>query len=232
MSNVPVQLVVAAFQSEQAANDALDMLKELKKERVVGIVDAAVIRKNEDGKLDIKETADLSPGRGAARGALIGGAISLLAGPLGLVAGAGALIGGLAAKRDAGFSDERLERLGEALEPGTSAIVAIVEHTWVAELENELREAHADVTTEEIAQDIAAQLESGGEVSYTAIEGEQGAAAARVATGPTGGDMEFVAATDEGVVAGGVVVEAEVEDDEGKAGEGDAAADGEDKPAS
>ena len=174
MSDVPVQVVVAAFQDEQAASEALEKLKELKHEKLIGIVDAAVIRKDEGGKIHIKETADLSPKRGAARGAIIGGAISLLAGPLGLVAGAGAVVGGLAARRDAGFKDERLERLGESLKPGTSAIVAVVEHTWVAQVEQEMQEQNADVTTEAIASDIAAQMEKGGEVSYTAIEGEEG----------------------------------------------------------
>ena len=137
-----------------------------------------------------------------------------MAGPIGWVAGAGALVGGIAARRDSGFN-ERLERLGEALTPGTSAIVAVVEHTWVAELEAELREANADVTTEEIAADIAAHLEAGGEVSYTAAESDEGAVAVREASTARSADMEFVAATDEGVVAGGVSVEAADAGDEG-----------------
>ena len=69
MTDIPVQVVVAAFQDEQAASDALANLKELKHERIVGIVDAAVIRKDAEGKIHIKETADLSPKKGAARGA-------------------------------------------------------------------------------------------------------------------------------------------------------------------
>ena len=214
MSDVPVQVVVAAFQDEQAANRALDTMKELKHERLIGIVDAAVIRKDESGKIHIKETADLSPKRGAARGALIGGAISLLAGPLGLVAGAGAVVGGLAARHDAGFKDERLQRLGESLKPGTSAIVAVVEHTWVAEVEREMQEQNADVTTEAIASDIAAQLEQGGEVAYTAIEGEDAAVAGRVATSENAADAEFVGVSDEGVVTGAVSVERSADDGE------------------
>jgi uncharacterized membrane protein len=207
MADVPVQVVVAAFQDEDAASAALAKLKELKHERLVGIVDAAVIRKDETGKLHIKETADLSPKKGAARGALIGGALSLIAGPLGLVAATGAVVGGLAARHDAGFRDDRLERLGQSLQPGTSAIVAVVEHTWVAELEAELAEANAEVTTEALAADIAAQLEAGGEVAYTAIEGKDAAVAGRVAVSEAGADAEFVGVSDEGVVAGTVSTE-------------------------
>ena len=105
--------------------------------------------------------------KGAGIGALIGGAIGLLAGPIGLIAGGGALVGWLAARRDRGFKDERLERLGESLNPGTSAIIAIVEHKWVAEVEKELTEIGADVATEVLADEIAAELEKEGEFADT-----------------------------------------------------------------
>lgn len=163
MGEVPIQIAVAAFQEEDAASQALKELKELKKTRIIGIIDAAVIRKDEDGKLHIKETADMSGKKGAGIGALIGGAVGLLAGPIGLVAAGGALVGWLAARRDGGIKDERLETLGDSLKPGTSAIVAIVEHKWVAELERELANAGADVATEELAAEIAAELEAKGE---------------------------------------------------------------------
>ena len=70
-----------------------------------------------------------------------------------------ATIGWLASRRDRGFKNERLERLGEGLTLGSSAIIAVVEHKWVAELERELAEAGADVVTEALAQEIAAELE-------------------------------------------------------------------------
>jgi len=37
--------------------------------------------------------------------------------------------------RDSGFPQERLKAIGDGLKPGTSAIVAVVEHTWVAEVQ-------------------------------------------------------------------------------------------------
>ena len=121
---------MAAFQDEEAAGETLKQLKELKKEKIIGIVDAAVIRKDDDGKIHIKETADMTGKKGAGVGALIGGAVGLLAGPVGLWAGGAAIVGWLAARRDKGFKDERLEKVGEALNPGTSAIIAVVEHKW------------------------------------------------------------------------------------------------------
>jgi uncharacterized membrane protein len=182
---VPVQLIVAAFNDEKAAKEALDALKEAQKEKLLKIENAAILRKDEKGKLHITETADMGGKKGAVLGGVAGAAIGLIAGPLLLVPAAfGALAGGLAAKlRDSGFSDARLEMLGEGLKPGSSAIVAVVEHTWTAQVEKALAEAKADLLTAAISADISDQLEAGHQVAYTAIASEQGFAAARVAGG-------------------------------------------------
>ena len=174
MADVPVELVVAAFTDERGAENALKGLKEAKKENLIGIQDAAVIRRDQNSKIHINETGDMSGGRGAAIGAVVGGAIGLITGPGAIVTGAvGATIGGLAAKlRDSGFPDNRLREIGQALNPGTSALVAVIEHTWVAELEQELAAQGAQVMTEAIKADIAEQLEAGHEVTYTAVRTE------------------------------------------------------------
>jgi len=212
MTEVPLQIIIAAFQEEDAADRALQTLKEAKREKLISIDNAAVIRKDDDGKLHIKETADMGGGKGAGVGALVGGAIGLLAGPLGVAAGSalGAAVGGITAKLyDGGFKDDRLRQIGTSLEPGTSAIIAVIEHRWVAELERELAEEGADVTTAALAADIAEQLQKGGEVSYTAVSGEEGFAAGRVATTDDEAVVSGFIATDEGVIAAAGVAELE-----------------------
>ena len=245
MTDVPVQLIVAAFQDENAAKEALNELKEAKRARLIGIQNAAVLRKDEKGKLHIKETADMGGGKGAVLGGVTGAAIGLLAGPMLVVPVAvGALVGGLAAKlHDSGFSDERLKKLGEGLTPGSSAIVAVVEHKWVAEVEEAMAEAGADLLTEALQADIAEQLEAGHDVAYNALSSEEGFAASRVAGGEdeveggyyletedevAGG--RFVAtkdgfavmavdATDEGIVAGGMLAAYGEEEEEASSDE-------------
>jgi uncharacterized membrane protein len=181
-SDVPVQVVVAAFKDEKAASAALAEMKQAKKEGLIKIVDAAVLSKDANGKLHIKETADMGGGKGAVVGGVIGAVIGVLVGPIGWAAVGGAVIGGLAAKlHDGGFKDERLKKLGEGLGPGNSAIVAVVEHTWVKQVEKELTDAGADAVTEELSADIAQQLQSGGEVAYTALATGDGVVAERVA---------------------------------------------------
>ena len=174
MSQVPVELIVAAFGDENAAKNALNELKAAKRAKLIDIVDAAVIRRDEKNKLRIRETGDLSGGQGAMFGGALGLTLGILAGPGALVAGAaGALIGGIAAKlRDSGFSDARLKEIGDALQPGTSAIVALVEHRWVAELENLMAEAGADVLTESLKEEIAAQLGEGNDIAFSAVSAE------------------------------------------------------------
>jgi uncharacterized membrane protein len=240
MSDVPVQLIVAAFQEEKMAKEALKALKQAQRDKVIKIQNAAVLRKDEKGKLHIQETGDMGGGKGAALGGVTGAVVGLIAGPALLVpAAVGALVGGLAAKlRDSGFSDERLKSLGDNLKPGSSAIIAVVEHKWVADVEKAMAEAGADAVTAALGADIAEQLEAGHQVAYTAISDEHGFSAARVAGGEDsveGGQIvvddsgvygeRFVAtkdgfavvaleSTDEGVTVAGLVAAPEEEEQE------------------
>jgi len=183
MSDVPVQVIVAAFQDEKAAKDALAVLKEASKAGLIKIENAAVLSKNEKGKLHIKETQDMGGGKGAVVGGVGGAVIGLIAGAaLAVPAAVGALVGGLTAKlRDTGFSNKRLEAIGEGLKPGSSAIIAVVEHIWVEKVEAALAEAQADLTTAEIQAGIASQLEAGHDVAFSALASQEGLEVSQVA---------------------------------------------------
>jgi hypothetical protein len=110
---------------------------------------------------------------------------------------------GLAAKlRDSGFSDERLKTLGESLKPGSSAIVAVVEHKWVAQVQQAMAEAGADAVTAALSADIAAQLEAGHDTAYTAIASEQGFSAAHLAAGEDSLEGGKLVVDDSGVYGG------------------------------
>ena len=204
MSDVPIQLIVAAFKDEKAAKEELKVLKQAQKEKLIKIENAAVLRKDTKGKLHITETADMGGGKGAALGGVAGAAIGLIAGPALLVPVAvGALVGGLSAKlRDSGFQDKRLKEIGDGLKPGSSAIVAVVEHTWVKQVEAAMAEAGAQAFTASLSADIANQLEQGHDVSYTAISSEQGFAASRVASGEDYIEGGQVVVDDSGVYGG------------------------------
>jgi uncharacterized protein DUF1269 len=82
------------------------------------IGNTAVLHVKPDGTPKFVESKDW----GAGRGALLGGAIGIIGGPLGILAGGS--VGALASKlRDSGFKNDQLEQLGKSLDANGSAVV-------------------------------------------------------------------------------------------------------------
>jgi uncharacterized membrane protein len=169
MSDItPVQVVLATFNEDSEAGAALKKLEDVRRQARLDFDDAAVIRKDAQGKLHIKETGDTSAGKGATIGAVIGGVIGLLAGPIGVLAGAGAIAGGLAAKGDAGLKDEPLAALGKSLEPGNSAVVLVVPQVWVEAVQKQLEATAGEIMTELLPDDIARKLTANEDIGDAA----------------------------------------------------------------
>src|SRR5262249_4848502 len=82
------------------------------------IGNTAVLHVRSDGKAKFIESKDW----GAGRGALLGGVIGIIGGPIGILAGG--TIGALTSKlRDSGFKNDQLGALGKTLGPNSSAVV-------------------------------------------------------------------------------------------------------------
>jgi uncharacterized membrane protein len=162
----PLEFIVAAYNDPDKADQTLMKMKVAANEGAIGIVNAAVIEKDSDGKVTIRETEDLNATKGATFGAIVGGLLGLLGGPVGVVLGAaaGAATGGAAAhKLDMGFSDEALRELQEGLKPGSSAILALVEHQWVDQLVALLEEQQGSLFRRMLAGEISDQLSQEGD---------------------------------------------------------------------
>jgi len=202
-----VGLLIAAYTDEMGADGALDALKQAKHAGAFAYDDAAVIRRDADGKVHITETGDMSTGKGAGIGALIGGVFGLLGGPAGVAlgAGAGAAIGGIAAHSDAGFNNETLERIGGALPAGTSALGVTTSKYFV----ESVRAAATDEETLSLAQDIADEisgnLNAGQDLLLALVITEDAVAATKVVAGPDAVAVFGIEVSEEGVVAGAVV---------------------------
>jgi uncharacterized membrane protein len=163
-TEAPIDVVVAAFPTADGAKETLRELDQANKDGLIRVKDAAVLRKDDRSQLHISETTDKGLGRGAMIGGVAGAAVGLLAGPIGWGLLGGAAIGGLAAKlRDGGFPDQRLRQVGEGLRPDSSALVAVIEHTWVRDVERMMMERGGDLATEQVASQIAAQLDADAE---------------------------------------------------------------------
>jgi uncharacterized membrane protein len=109
------QILAAAFSTPEGASRAVAAVAGAFPDK---IGNAAVLYVSPSGTPRFVELRDW----GAGRGALLGGLVGLIGGPLGVLAGSG--IGALAARlRDAGFKDHQLRRLGTTLAPNSSAVV-------------------------------------------------------------------------------------------------------------
>lgn len=168
MSKSQYEVILAVFEDEATAKKAYNDLHKAEKDKKVDLENVVLIHKEAEGKIDLKEDAEKIAGE-AGIGALVGGALGLLAGPVGVITlgAAGAVLGGLSAKLDdAGFDDTRLEMLGETLEPGNSAILAVFESKYTEKLVQEFKNRGARVAIEDLPSDFKQILEEGGSFAY------------------------------------------------------------------
>jgi len=156
----PLELIVAVFAIEDKAEDVLKTLKLLEKEELINLVNAAVLTKDKNGKVTLKELQDVSAGKGALFGAIAGGMIGLLGGPIGVFVGAaaGAATGGVAANKiDMGFPNDTLKDLQKTLTPESSAIVSLIQHEWVDRVVIELEKFDAALFRQSIDDEITSR---------------------------------------------------------------------------
>lgn len=152
------ELIVLAFDNQQGALRARDRLLDIRKQRMLQLADAAVVVRQEDGKVKVKQLTGLV-GSGAFGGAFWGLLIGLLfAVPwmgLAMGAAAGATIGGLT---DHGVDDKFIKEVSETVQPGHSALFLLVH---VANLErwlDELNEFEPTVLQTSLAPQDEAKL--------------------------------------------------------------------------
>lgn len=129
--NIQMEIVAAVYPNLYEAQATLNDLVKLHDSGAIELIDAAVMVRERSGKLRIEEQAELTPAKGAKRGALIGAVLGVVFPPSVLASAAlGAAAGAIAGKAtDQGMPNEMLQELAEELEPGKSAILAVIEHT-------------------------------------------------------------------------------------------------------
>jgi uncharacterized membrane protein len=163
---VDIELVIRVFDDPSGADVALKFVEDLRQQRVIKILNAAVLIKDQVGRVSVKDTRDISAKKGRLMGAITGGLVGLLAGPGGAVIGAlaGLGAGGAAGKWiDEGFSDKFLENLQEHLQPGKSALVLLMEHLWVQKASESMSDLGGMVFQQTITDTLVEDLLEGKE---------------------------------------------------------------------
>lgn len=141
-------LIVVGFHGKHRAAEVLDQLQQLDDEWVIDLEDGVAAYRRDNGKLRVEQSLNLTGKQGGTLGATLGILVGgLLAAPFtaGVSAGAAAAaigssavavgsIGAVAGSDDAidwkerfGISDEFVRQVGGMIQPGDSAIFALVQ---------------------------------------------------------------------------------------------------------
>ncbi len=149
------QLIVGIFADDTAAA-AAQLERYHRSQDEVGITEAVAIIKTADGEDEVKVMGD-SKKKARRIGAVAGALLGILGGPLTMaVLGlGGAAAGDLIAKlTHSGVSKNMITAIEDGLQPGSSAVIVIVEQTAGQLIVKDLKESGANVLSELVESDV------------------------------------------------------------------------------
>lgn len=163
------ELVVFTYKHEEKAGEVLAEIGQLKRENVqkalIGIEDAAVAVRSEDGKARIRQTMESAVKGGSVASGGLWGVLAgfLFGGPLlGALIGAG--IGALLGRNiDIGVSNEFIKKVSEDLRPGDSALILLVKDTPIDTLVETLNARGGRLYHTSLPDEAAAAFTQAGE---------------------------------------------------------------------
>lgn len=118
-------LIVITFDSESEAKQALDTIRSTQKGGGLKLTDTAVITKDADGKVDVKNEWSSGAEAGAVAGGIIGLMTSFILPVVGTVAGA-AVGGWIGSKLTGSVDGDFVKDVSAQLEPGKSALFLLM----------------------------------------------------------------------------------------------------------
>ena len=152
-------LIAVSYESQYKAEEVRLELLKLQKQHLIELEDAAVVIKNENGKVKLNQAVNLAAA-GAASGSFWGRLIGLLflSPLLGVAVGAaGGAIGG--ALSDIGVDDNFMRELGETMQPGSSALFILVRKVTPDKVLDEVAQFGGKVLRTSLSKDKEAQLQ-------------------------------------------------------------------------
>lgn len=154
------KMIVTIFNDDGGAYEGVKALRELHAEGSLTLYASAVIAKDTNGRLSVKQADDQGP-FGTVLGLTTGSLIGLLGGPVGLAVGAttGAIAGSLYDLAKIGIGEDFLAEVLPYLSPGKVAVVAEVDEEWVTPLDARMEPLGGIVLRRARAGFIDAQIE-------------------------------------------------------------------------
>lgn len=162
MADEPVFVYVAAYDSEADARADYEVLKDLHAGGLVGTYDAALVTKDDDGKVHVHKHEKPTQ-HGAWTGVGVGAVVGILFPPsiIGSAIVAGAA-GGVIGHLWHGMSRGDVKELGEALDAGDAALVVVGRSKLEETLDRELKRADRRIEKQvkADAKELEKQLQS------------------------------------------------------------------------
>ncbi|MCO6453548.1 MAG: DUF1269 domain-containing protein [Caldilineales bacterium] len=125
-------LVVIIFENEEDALAVRDAIRKQQHEGLISLDDSAVITKDPDGKVHIKNEMDRGVKVGAVGGSLLGLLIAGIFFPIGGLIIGGLLGAGVGKLADIGIEKKFVKEVAEKIQPGNSAIFLLVKQANAA----------------------------------------------------------------------------------------------------
>lgn len=155
-----IHLTVGYFDDEESAKLVVDSFDSMHKNLAINLVDAALLSKNEDGKLKVHETEELTTGKGARRGAVILGVVGLIYPPSFIAStllggGIGALAGRI---RDTGIKKDQMKGIADELEPGMLAVVTLSDEESTRLIIDTIKAANGKLDSHELGAETSADV--------------------------------------------------------------------------
>jgi uncharacterized membrane protein len=121
-----VKVIGIKTESRARGEFVLEALKTAVLEKRVALEDIALVCRDDEGKVQIVQTGDVTTGSGAKRGTLVGALVGLAAPPLLGAAVVGAGVGAIWGKfRDRGVDDDLMKRVGGMIADGEAVVFAM-----------------------------------------------------------------------------------------------------------
>jgi uncharacterized membrane protein len=145
-----VTLLAAKYPNEEHAKTTLDMLEQMHRALTITMKDAAMITRDDDGKVKVHEIHEVTTKKGAVRGGIVTGILGVIY-PPSLIASvlAGVGLGGIWGRiRDTGIKTDKIKELADSLQPGQAAVIALVSQDTAMATQRALKGYEGDLVTE------------------------------------------------------------------------------------
>jgi uncharacterized membrane protein len=133
------KMLIAVFETETKAYEGLSALKGLHKDGDITLYATAVINKDQNGQVRVKDSADEGP-IGTGVGLLTGSLLGILGGPVGLAIGAftGSVAGMIYDVNVDDVNTTFVDDVSAALSNGKTAVVCEIDETWTVPVDTKL----------------------------------------------------------------------------------------------